>query len=70
MTTRGRPDTMAGEARTAPRCDRRLLHVSDPSSIARYLLPDPVEPDDLCRWVDRDVPERVLPPLPSPAVWG
>ena len=36
----------------APRGDRRILYVSDPSSIAMNILPDPVRPDDLRRWVD------------------
>jgi len=40
------------EAGTTPRGARRLLYVSDPSSIALNVLPDPVEPDDLRRWVD------------------
>ena len=30
----------------------RLLYISDPSSIACDVLPDPVKPDDLRRWVD------------------
>ncbi len=36
----------------APRGSRRLLYVSDPSSIAGGVLPDPVEADDLRRWTD------------------
>ena len=36
----------------APRGTRRIHFVSDPSSIAVGLLPDPVEADDLRRWVD------------------
>jgi len=36
----------------APRGERRLLYVSDPSSIANNLFPDPVKADDLRRWVD------------------
>ncbi len=35
-----------------PRGTCRILYVSDPSSIATNLLPDPVETDDLRRWVD------------------
>lgn len=35
-----------------PRGDRRVLYVSDPSSIAGGILPDPVEADDLSAWVD------------------
>ncbi|MCC7261705.1 MAG: family 10 glycosylhydrolase [Candidatus Latescibacteria bacterium] len=38
--------------RWAPRGDHRLLFVSDPSSIAVNLLPDPTGPEDLRRWVD------------------
>ena len=36
----------------APRGDRRLVYVSDPSSIASRHLPDPVREEDLRRWVD------------------
>jgi len=36
----------------APRGTGRILYVSDPSSIAVALLPDPVRSDDLRRWVD------------------
>lgn len=36
----------------APRGTRRILYCSDPSSILLNLLPNPVEPDDLRRWVD------------------
>ena len=36
----------------APRGTRRIHFISDPSSIAVGLLPDPVEADDLRRWVD------------------
>ena len=36
----------------APRGTRRIHFISDPSSIAVGLLPDPVEVDDLRRWVD------------------
>ncbi|MBI1916303.1 MAG: family 10 glycosylhydrolase [Planctomycetes bacterium] len=35
-----------------PRGQRRLLYVSDPSSIASNLFPDPVHAEDLRRWVD------------------
>ena len=36
----------------APRGTRRIHFVSDPSSIATNVLPDPVEADDLRRWMD------------------
>ena len=36
----------------APRGTRRIHFVSDPSSIASSILPDPVETDDLRQWVD------------------
>ncbi|MBM3802336.1 MAG: helix-turn-helix domain-containing protein, partial [Acidimicrobiia bacterium] len=36
----------------APRGIYRILYVSDPSSIAINLLPDPVQEADLRRWVD------------------
>ncbi len=36
----------------APRGDRRLVYVSDPSSIAIHHLPDPVGEHDLRRWID------------------
>lgn len=36
----------------SPPTPPRLLYVSDPSGIASSVLPDPVEPDDLRRWVD------------------
>ena len=35
-----------------PRGERRVLYVSDPSSIAINMFPDPVEEPDLRRWVD------------------
>lgn len=35
-----------------PRGSERILYVSDPSSIARKLLPDPVREEDLRNWVD------------------
>ena len=38
--------------RPVPWGAHRLLYVSDPSSIARTLLPDPVREEDLRRWVD------------------
>lgn len=50
-----RPGAVAvGEAEVpiAPRGTQRIHFVSDPSSIAVGLLPDPVEADDLRRWVD------------------
>ncbi len=50
-----RPGEMAvgqAEVPIAPRGTRRIHFVSDPSSIAVGLLPDPVEADDLRRWVD------------------
>ena len=40
------------EARTGLRGPWRMLYASDPSSIATGMLPNPVEPDDLRRWVD------------------
>ena len=43
----------------APRGNCRILYVSDPSSIAMNLLPDPVQPDDLRRWVDMLARERL-----------
>ena len=30
----------------------RILYMSDPSTIARTVLPDPVRERDLCKWVD------------------
>ena len=36
----------------APRGTERILYVSDPSSIACKLLPDPVSEEDLRNWVD------------------
>ena len=35
-----------------PRGSERILYVSDPSSIARKLLPDPVREEDLRNWVE------------------
>jgi len=43
---------MKTETPMTPRGSRRILYVSDPSSIAGGLLPDPVEADDLRGWVD------------------
>lgn len=50
---------VAGEAgqaqpagKAAPRGQRRVLYVSDPSSIANNLYPDLVREQDLRRWVD------------------
>ena len=37
---------------SAPRGEHRVLYVSDPSTISRLVLPDPVEESDLRRWVD------------------
>ena len=36
----------------APRGEHRMLYVSDPSTISRLVLPDPVTEADLRRWVD------------------
>ena len=36
----------------SPRGERRIIYVSDPSSIARFHLPDPTTEEDLRRWVD------------------
>ena len=36
----------------SPRGDRRIMFVSDPSSIATRYLPDPTTEEDLRRWVD------------------
>ena len=38
--------------RPTPRGDHRVLYVSDPSTVARSFLPDPVQEADLRRWVD------------------
>ena len=43
----------------SPRGSRRILYVSDPSSIARRHLPDPVSEQDLRNWVDRLAASRV-----------
>ena len=45
-------DVEEAEVPIAPRGTRRIHFVSDPSSIAVGLLPDPVAADDLRRWVD------------------
>ena len=42
-----------------PRGLRRILYVSDPSSIARRYLPDPVSEQDLRNWVDTLAASRV-----------
>ena len=44
--------TQATPKKLAPRGGHRILYVSDPSSIARKHLPDPVQEQDLRRWVD------------------
>ena len=43
----------------SPRGSRRILYVSDPSSIARRHLPDPVSEQDLRTWVDTLAAARV-----------
>ena len=43
----------------SPRGSRRILYVSDPSSIARRYLPDPVSEQDLRNWVDTLAANRV-----------
>ncbi|MCY3759076.1 MAG: family 10 glycosylhydrolase [Acidobacteria bacterium] len=43
----------------SPRGSRRILYVSDPSSIARRHLPDPVSERDLRKWVDTLAAARV-----------
>ena len=35
-----------------PRGNRRVIYVSDPSSVANRYLPDPVREEDLKRWID------------------
>ena len=40
------------ESPISPRGTRRVLYVSDPSTIALFMLPAPVEAEDLRRWVD------------------
>jgi hypothetical protein len=42
----------AKEQSISPHGTRRLLYVSDPSSVSTHMLPDPVEADDLQRWID------------------
>ena len=46
-------ETDGGEPRApiAPRGTRRIMYCSDPSSVAKHILPDPVKPDDLRSWV-------------------
>ena len=44
--------TEATHQRPVPRGDHRILYVSDPSTVTRTILPDPVEESDLRRWVD------------------
>lgn len=51
----GGPKTGKGEAdpqSVRPRGRHRILYVSDPSSIATNLFPDPVREEDLRHWVD------------------
>ena len=43
---------MTAERRPAPRGERRLLYVSDPSLIASRYLPDPVTETHLRDWID------------------
>ncbi|MCZ6676774.1 MAG: family 10 glycosylhydrolase [Candidatus Poribacteria bacterium] len=43
---------MEASAHPIPRGDRRVIYVSDPSSIASRYLPDPVSVSDLRHWVD------------------
>ena len=45
-------ETAADSNKPAPRGKTRLLYVSDPSSIALNMLPDPVREQDLRNWVD------------------
>ena len=45
-------DIEQAESPISPRGTRRVLYVSDPSTIAMLMLPDPVDAADLCRWVD------------------
>ena len=45
-------DRIPGHEGFTPRGERRIVYNSDPSSIARHVLPDPVEAGDLQRWVD------------------
>ena len=35
-----------------PRGKNRILYVSDPSTVARMLLPDPTEESDIRGWID------------------
>ena len=43
---------MTNPTTNAPRGEHRILYVSDPSTISRLVLPDPVREEDLRRWVD------------------
>lgn len=43
---------MTGSNGLNPRGDRRILYVSDPSSVASRYLPDPVREEDLRGWID------------------
>ena len=43
----------------SPRGERRIVYVSDPSSIARRYLPDPTTEEDLRDWVDEVARARV-----------
>ena len=43
----------------SPRGQRRIVYVSDPSSIALHYLPDPTSEGDLRRWVDELADARV-----------
>ena len=46
------PKRTTSRRNVAPRGTARLLYVSDPSSIAINMFPDPVREEDLRRWVD------------------
>jgi hypothetical protein len=43
----------------SPRGERRIVYVSDPSSIARRYLPDPTTEEDLRNWIDEVARARV-----------
>lgn len=45
-------NALSQDQNKTPRGTARILYVSDPSSIARKLLPDPVREEDLRHWVD------------------
>jgi len=49
---RSKDSLKIAKGNVAPRGKRRLIYVSDPSSIAMNVLPDPVRPDDLRRLVN------------------